>query len=165
MGMQGIMQASPVSPQRLSNTSSPSLYTCSLAHASRPPAPSPAPGHWRGAGRQHGQQHLTSFGTQPPFRLRQAIGEELVDSIVTDNIPIFTEEEKYNAAVLSSVERIEAKLSNKAVPGARCAARKRLGLGLCASCPGLACLLAKGARPAARCTDLHMCALSSCSMQ
>lgn len=47
----------------------------------------------------------------------QAVGDELLDSIVSDNIPIFTEEEKYNQTVLSSVERIEAKLNGEKVPG------------------------------------------------
>jgi hypothetical protein len=47
----------------------------------------------------------------------QAVGDELLDSIVSDNIPIFTEEERYNQTVLSSVERIEAKLNGQAVPG------------------------------------------------
>lgn len=45
-----------------------------------------------------------------------AVGEELVDAIISENIPIFSEEEKYNAAVLSTVERLEAKLSGKPVP-------------------------------------------------
>lgn len=47
----------------------------------------------------------------------QAVGDELLDSIVSDNIPIFTEEEKYNQTVLSSVERIEAQLTGQKVPG------------------------------------------------
>lgn len=47
----------------------------------------------------------------------QAIGDELLDSIVSDNIPIWTEEERYNQTVLSSVERIEAQLTGKEVPG------------------------------------------------
>jgi hypothetical protein len=37
--------------------------------------------------------------------LLQALGDELLDSIVSDNIPIYTEQEKYNASVLSSVDR------------------------------------------------------------
>lgn len=47
----------------------------------------------------------------------QAVGDGLLDSIVSDNIPIFTEEEKYNQTVLSSVERIEAQLTGQPVPG------------------------------------------------
>lgn len=43
--------------------------------------------------------------------LLQAIGDDLIDSIVSDNIPIYTEEEKYNQTVLSSLDRIEAKLN------------------------------------------------------
>jgi hypothetical protein len=47
----------------------------------------------------------------------QAVGDELLDSIVSDNIPIWTEEEKYNQTVLSSVDRIEAQLTGQKVPG------------------------------------------------
>lgn len=47
-----------------------------------------------------------------------AVGDDLIDSIVSDNIPIFTEEEKYNQTVVSSVERLEAKLNDQPVPGA-----------------------------------------------
>lgn len=48
----------------------------------------------------------------------QAVGDELLDSIVSDNIPIYTELEAYNQTVLSSVERIEARLLDKPVPAA-----------------------------------------------
>ena len=41
----------------------------------------------------------------------QAVGDSLVDSVVSDNIPIFTEEEKFNEAVSSIVKRVEAKLT------------------------------------------------------
>lgn len=40
-----------------------------------------------------------------------------MDSIVSDNIPIWTEEERYNQTVLSSVDRIEAQLNGQKVPG------------------------------------------------
>ncbi|MEW5301969.1 MAG: hypothetical protein WDW38_008597 [Sanguina aurantia] len=46
----------------------------------------------------------------------KAIGEELVDSIITDNIPIFTEEEKYNLTITSSIERLEARMLGTPVP-------------------------------------------------
>jgi hypothetical protein len=61
-----------------------------------------------------------------------AVGDELIDSIVGDNIPIFTEEEKYNQTVTSSVERLEAQLNGREVPGERpggCAAARRGELG------------------------------------
>lgn len=45
------------------------------------------------------------------------MGDELVDSVSGDNIPIFAEEERYNQAVLSSVERLEAQLNGQPVPG------------------------------------------------
>lgn len=48
----------------------------------------------------------------------QAVSEDLIDSIVTDNIPIFTEEEKYNATVLTSLDRIEAAIQGKPIPEA-----------------------------------------------
>jgi uncharacterized protein len=47
-----------------------------------------------------------------------AVGEELIDSIVGDNIPIYTEEEAYNQTVLSSIDRIIAKLNGDVVPEA-----------------------------------------------
>lgn len=47
----------------------------------------------------------------------EAVGEDLIEDIISTNIPIFTEEEKYNASVVSSVERLEAKLLGNAVPG------------------------------------------------
>eukprot|EP01025_Chloroclados_australasicus_P054028 TRINITY_DN6400_c0_g1_i1.p1 TRINITY_DN6400_c0_g1~~TRINITY_DN6400_c0_g1_i1.p1 ORF type:complete len:268 (+),score=33.85 TRINITY_DN6400_c0_g1_i1:154-957(+) len=46
------------------------------------------------------------------------VGDDLIDSIITTNIPIFTEEEKYNECVLSTVNRIEAVLSGQQDPGA-----------------------------------------------
>jgi len=49
--------------------------------------------------------------------LEKALGEELIDSIVGDNIPIFTDEEKFNEAALSSIERISATLDGKNDPG------------------------------------------------
>jgi hypothetical protein len=51
------------------------------------------------------------------LHLLQAVGDDLIDSISGDNIPIFSEEERYNQAVLSSVERLEAQLNGQPVPG------------------------------------------------
>mmetsp|Transcript_39383 Transcript_39383/g.47753 ORF Transcript_39383/g.47753 Transcript_39383/m.47753 type:complete len:296 (+) Transcript_39383:62-949(+) len=45
------------------------------------------------------------------------VGDDLIDSIISDNIPILGGEEKYNEAVLSSVKRIEAILSGSEDPG------------------------------------------------
>ena len=47
----------------------------------------------------------------------KAVGDELIDSVVGDNIPILAGDEKFNEAVTSSVKRVEAKLSNLADPG------------------------------------------------
>ncbi|KAK9805499.1 hypothetical protein WJX72_001601 [[Myrmecia] bisecta] len=48
----------------------------------------------------------------------KAVGDRLVDSIISDNIPILTEAEKFNEAVTSCVKRIEAALQGKSDPGA-----------------------------------------------
>ena len=48
-----------------------------------------------------------------------AVGDELVDSIISENIPIFTGEEKYNECLGSSSIRVEAKLTGGTDPGAR----------------------------------------------
>jgi hypothetical protein len=63
---------------------------------------------------------LPTPSSGPPRRVQgfvEAVGDELIDSIITTNIPIFTEEEKYNQTVLSTVERLEAKLLGNPVPG------------------------------------------------
>jgi hypothetical protein len=39
------------------------------------------------------------------------VGEDLIDSVVSDSIPILTEQEKFNEAVSSIVKRVEAKLT------------------------------------------------------
>merc|ERR1712113_966750 len=48
----------------------------------------------------------------------KALGDELIDSVVGENIPVFTEEEKFNEAILSSINRIVATLDGKEDPGA-----------------------------------------------
>jgi hypothetical protein len=55
----------------------------------------------------------------------QAVGDDLIDSIIGGNIPVLTEEEKYNEAVQSSVNRVVAVLTGKEDPGSpyRCARR------------------------------------------
>ena len=45
----------------------------------------------------------------------QAVTDDLIDSIISSNIPVFTEEEKYNESVTSSINRIEAVLRGEAV--------------------------------------------------
>lgn len=45
----------------------------------------------------------------------KAVGDDLIDSVVGDNLPIFAAEEKYNEAVSSAVKRIEAKLTGACV--------------------------------------------------
>ena len=39
------------------------------------------------------------------------MGDKLIDSVVSENIPILTSEEKYNETVTSAVDRISAQLT------------------------------------------------------
>ena len=52
-----------------------------------------------------------------PPAVAQAVGDSLVESIVTDNIPILTEQEKFNETAVSSVKRIAAVLRGQEDPG------------------------------------------------
>jgi len=56
---------------------------------------------------------LTSAGAAS-----QAVGDDLVDSIISDNIPVLTEQEKFNETAVSSVQRLAAKLRGQPVPAA-----------------------------------------------
>jgi uncharacterized protein len=49
-------------------------------------------------------------------KFMNAVGEELLDSIVSDQVPIYTEQEKYNLTVESVVDRLSAQLQGKEVP-------------------------------------------------
>jgi uncharacterized protein len=49
-------------------------------------------------------------------KVMEAIGDDLIDSVVGENVLVFTEEEKYNEAVTSSVNRLVAKLTGQEVP-------------------------------------------------
>eukprot|EP00891_Asterochloris_glomerata_P007750 jgi/Astpho2/7750/Aster-07592 len=48
----------------------------------------------------------------------KAVGDSLIDSIIGDNIPILTEQEKWNETLTSCVKRIEAVLTGSKDPGA-----------------------------------------------
>lgn len=48
----------------------------------------------------------------------QKVGDGLIDSVIGDNIPIFTEQEKFNETITSSVKRLEASLTGQKDPGA-----------------------------------------------
>lgn len=50
------------------------------------------------------------------YTCSQAVGDKLIDSIVSENIPVLTTEEKFNETVLSSVERVKAALGGGAPP-------------------------------------------------
>lgn len=45
-----------------------------------------------------------------------ALGDDLIESIVSDNVPIYAEQERYNLAMDSTIARVEAKLNGKEVP-------------------------------------------------
>ena len=47
----------------------------------------------------------------------KAVGDDLIDSVVGDNIPILAGDEKFNEAITSSIKRVEAKLNKEADPG------------------------------------------------
>jgi uncharacterized protein len=47
----------------------------------------------------------------------KAVGDDLIDSITSDNLPILAADEKFNEAVASSVKRVEAKLTGGVDPG------------------------------------------------
>merc|ERR1719188_543342 len=49
---------------------------------------------------------------------KKALGDDLIYSVIEDNIPIFTEKEKFNEAAMSSINRIVAVLDDKNDPGA-----------------------------------------------
>jgi len=48
----------------------------------------------------------------------KAVGNDVLDSIISDTIPILGKEEKFNEATLTSIKRISAALNNEADPGA-----------------------------------------------
>lgn len=83
-----------------------------------------------------GELNWSQGGSHVPFcslhcphaqAFMEAIGDDLIDSIVGDQIPIYTEQEKYNLTVESTVERVNAKLRGQPVPG---------GLRRCERAPG-----------------------------
>ncbi|GMH32207.1 hypothetical protein BSKO_00041 [Bryopsis sp. KO-2023] len=47
----------------------------------------------------------------------KAVGDDLIDSIISDQIPILTEQEKFNETATSTTKRLEAVLSGNADPG------------------------------------------------
>lgn len=55
-----------------------------------------------------------------------ALGD-LVDSVSGDNIPFYAEQEKFNEAISTSLQRIEAKLKGKEDPGAPSVVAKQTG--------------------------------------
>ena len=43
----------------------------------------------------------------------QKVGDSLIDSVIGENIPILTEQEKFNETITSSVKRLESSLTGK----------------------------------------------------
>lgn len=43
----------------------------------------------------------------------QKVGDGMIDSIIGDNIPVLTEQEKFNETITSSVKRIESSLTGE----------------------------------------------------
>lgn len=41
----------------------------------------------------------------------QKVGDSMIDSVIGENIPIFTEQEKFNETITSSVKRLESALT------------------------------------------------------
>ena len=46
----------------------------------------------------------------------QAVGDPLIDSVVSENIPILTADEKFNETVYSIARRVEAVLTSEPLP-------------------------------------------------
>lgn len=57
----------------------------------------------------------------------QAVGDPLIDSIVSENIPILTGDEKFNETVTSIVKRVGAVLNGQTDPGAPVKAEAQSG--------------------------------------
>lgn len=55
------------------------------------------------------------------------VGDELVDSIVSEQVPYLAGQEKYNEATVTSIERVAAKLEGREVPEAPGAEAQRTG--------------------------------------
>ena len=50
----------------------------------------------------------------PSFHVSlQKVGDGMIDSIIGDNIPVLTEQEKFNETITSSVKRIESSLTGE----------------------------------------------------
>ena len=69
---------------------------------------------------EKGTETAERRGCPEAFSDAQAVGDELIDSIISENIPTLTEAEKFNEALTSCVARIEAKLTGTSQPSATC---------------------------------------------
>jgi uncharacterized membrane protein YgcG len=48
---------------------------------------------------------------------RKAVGDDIIDSVSGENIPVYAEDEKFNEAAISSINRIATVLEGKTDPG------------------------------------------------
>ena len=80
-------------------------------------------------GDKHGVLLLVSTGKEgavvggPSFMKK--VGDPIIEGIISENIPVLTEEEKFNEAISSSVKRIEAALKGEADTGGPSAVSKK----------------------------------------
>lgn len=54
-----------------------------------------------------------SIGIPKPYHLLQALGDPLIDSVVSESIPLLTADEKYNETVYSIARRVGAVLNSE----------------------------------------------------
>jgi len=80
-------------------------------------------------GDKHGVLLLVSTGKEgaivggPSFMKK--VGDPIIEGIISENIPVLTQEEKFNEAISSSVKRIEAALKGEADTGGPSAVSKK----------------------------------------
>lgn len=55
--------------------------------------------------------------------LLQKVGDSMVDSVLSDNIPVLTEQEKFNETITSSIKRLEASIIGQTPLLSRCSIR------------------------------------------
>ena len=65
------------------------------------------------------------FSAGPAFL--QAVGDDTLEGVMTENVPYFGQQEKWNEATVTSVNRLAARLAGEADPGAPKMERKGPG--------------------------------------
>ena len=59
------------------------------------------------------QQSLLRYSLLRKSVLLQKIGDTMVDSVLSENIPVLTEQEKFNETITSSIKRLEASITGQ----------------------------------------------------